>query len=118
MEYNKGVAAEDDYAFAQFVRGEESIFANDGWDYFNYVISEDRLYLPLRSICEGLGEEVEWDGAAKQASVATENGSVPMSGMIVNDRTYIKVRDFEKLGYTITFDSQSDEFVNYVTITK
>lgn len=66
---------------------------------YSFYNIDGSIYLPLRSICETNGETVTWDSDAKQAYV----NEVPMAGIIRNDKTYVKVRDFEKLGYTVDY---------------
>lgn len=63
-----------------------------------------QIYLPMRMICEGLGEEVGWDNAAKQAYVMKDGERIVMNGVLDGGTTYIKVRDFEKLGYAVSYD--------------
>ncbi len=73
------------------------------YDLSSYVISENRIYLPLRQIAEMFGEEVTWDNQNKKAGVIRENTTVDMTGKIQEGSTFVKVRDFEKLGYTIEY---------------
>ena len=69
--------------------------------YFEYRIIEDRIYLPLRKICEYFGEEVYWDNEEHKAYIVRGEEKIDMTGTIIEDRTFIKMRDFEKLGYTL-----------------
>lgn len=72
-------------------------------DVCNYKIVDDRIYLPLRIIFERCGYDVSWED--NKAFVTDKSGNkVDMSGMIVNDRTLIKIRDFEKLGVKVDYD--------------
>lgn len=71
-------------------------------DYPFYII-EDRIYLPLRKICENFGEEVEWNAVESKAYIVRGSEKIDMTGVIKNDRTYIKIRDFEKLGYEVGY---------------
>lgn len=64
-------------------------------------IIDDRAYLPLREVCENLGYSVDWDGS--RAWVSDGFNMYDMTGTIINDRTYIKVRDFEKLGVVVEY---------------
>lgn len=70
---------------------------------YNYILQDDRIYLPLRAICEKLGETVEWDAENDKAYIVRKNNKIDMTGMVVNDRTMIKIRDFEKLNYKIFY---------------
>ena len=108
-------ADQSDTAYLSALRADFGLFSGYSQEYVSYEITADgRLYLPLRAICDVLGEDVQWDNAAKIASVVTGGESVPMEGMIVDSRTYIKVRDFEKLGYTVEY--LGDEYYKYVSI--
>lgn len=75
---------------------------------------DDRIYLPLRMICERCGLKVDWEDG--KALVTDRSGNrVDMSSIIIDDRTYVKVRDFEKLG--ITVDYSENELDNMATLT-
>lgn len=75
---------------------------------------DDRIYLPLRMICERCGLKVDWEDG--KALVTDRSGNrVDMSSIIIDDRTYVKVRDFEKLG--ITVDYSESELDNMATLT-
>lgn len=68
-----------------------------------YSIIEDRIYLPLRYISEAFGEEVQWDDSSKKAYIVRNNQRIDMTGELIDSKTMIKVRDFEKLGYKVDF---------------
>jgi len=73
------------------------------FDFQPYTIIDGSIYLPLRYIGESFGEEVAWDDATKTAYVIRGEEKFNMTGIIVDSNTMIKVRDFEKLGYTVDF---------------
>lgn len=73
------------------------------WDYQDYALIDSRVYLPLRYIGESFGEEVAWDDASKKAYVIRGSEKIDMTGVLINNTTMVKVRDFEKLGYKIGF---------------
>lgn len=75
----------------------------DEWDYNSYALIEDRVYLPLRYIGESFGEEVQWDNENKKAYVIRGNEKIDMTGVLIDDITMVKIRDFEKLGYKIGY---------------
>lgn len=79
-----------------------------------YCLLEDRIYLPLRQIAEIFLENVQWDDVNKKAYVIRENEKIDMTGIIIDNLTYIKIRDFEKLGYKI--DYQQSNSMNYASI--
>lgn len=81
---------------------------NVGWDYQSYALIEERVYLPLRYIGESFGEEVEWDDANKKAYVIRGSEKIDMTGVLIDNKTMVKVRDFEKLGYKIGFVQVDD----------
>lgn len=69
----------------------------------DYEVNENSSYLPLRFISEALGEKVEWNQKEQKAYILQGDKKVTMTGKVVNDRTYVKVRDFEKLGYRVNY---------------
>jgi len=81
---------------------------NTDFDFQSYLIMEGRIYLPLRYICESFGEEVAWDDATKTAYIIRGEEKINMTGIIVDSKTMIKVRDFEKLGYTVSYQQVDD----------
>ncbi len=74
------------------------------WDYQSYALIEESVYLPLRYIGESFDEEVQWDDENKKAYVIRGNEKIDMTGIIIDNTTMVKVRDFEKLGYTIGYN--------------
>lgn len=97
----------------------DETFSSD-FDYVSLVNEDDRIYVPMRALAKGLGYEVEWDADAHKAYVIDGANKVDMSGMIVDDRTFIKVRDFEKLGLTVDWTPEQNGYcTNYIaTISK
>ncbi len=77
---------------------------NIDWDYQPFVIIEDRVYLPLRYIGESFDETVDWDNENKKAYIIRGDEKIDMTGVLVNSRTMVKIRDFEKLGYKIDYN--------------
>ncbi len=67
------------------------------------------IYLPLRQIMESSGYEVSWDEEARKAYVNVGDEKIDMTGTIIDNRTYVKIRDFEKLGATVEYD----EYIYY-----
>ena len=102
--------------------GEEAgldMYRKDGkydWDFQPFAIIEGRVYLPLRYIGETFGEEVQWDDANKKAYVVRGDEKIDMTGELIDGRTMVKVRDFEKLGYEIEYEQNEDYSI--ATITK
>ncbi|MCX5780182.1 MAG: copper amine oxidase N-terminal domain-containing protein, partial [Firmicutes bacterium] len=71
-------------------------------------------YLPLRLVGESLGEKVAWDQAAYQPYVLQGGQRIYMTGLEFNNRAFIKLRDFERLGYTVSWN----ELTRTAAITK
>ena len=88
------------------------LFTNSGR--LSVQMVDGRTHLPLRMVGESLGETVGWDQAAHQAYVLQNGQRINMTGIIVNNRTYIKMRDFEKLGFTVGWNDST----RVVTVTK
>jgi len=88
------------------------LFSNSGR--LSVQMADGRTYLPLRMVGESLGEMVGWDQAAHQAYVVQNGQRINMTGIIVNSRTYIKMRDFEKLGFSVGWN----DYARTVTVTK
>ena len=51
--------------------------------------------------CEWMDREVYWDNEEHKAYIVRGEEKIDMTGTIIEDRTFIKMRDFEKLGYTL-----------------
>lgn len=95
------------------------IYRADGkydWDFQPFTIIDGRVYLPLRYIGETFGEEVQWDDANQKAYVVRESEKTDMTGVLIDGKTMVKVRDFEKLGYGIEYEQNEDYSI--ATITK
>lgn len=69
------------------------------------LIIDNYTYLPRRQIATTFNEEVEWDAAESRAYVNRSGLKIDMTGTLINNRTFIKIRDFEKLGYKISWDA-------------
>jgi hypothetical protein len=86
-------------------------------DYIPMTMIDERIYVPMRAISEALGYEVVWDEENRKAYAVTESGEyVDMTGIIIDDTTFIKVRDFEKLGLTVGYEE--DEQFRTATVSK
>lgn len=66
------------------------------------------MYLPMRRICERLGEVVDWDPVLGRAYVVRGDTKIDMTGVLIDGRTFIKIRDFEKLGYFVDYQVDED----------
>ncbi|WP_313529537.1 copper amine oxidase N-terminal domain-containing protein [Anaerotignum sp.] len=92
----------DSQAMLTKERAEVSLASNDT-ELTDYVVTEGRVYLPLRVICEAMGETVEWNKEDKTAYVVREGAKTAMEGVLQDGKSFISVRDFEKLGYTVDY---------------
>ena len=72
------------------------------------ILKNNYNYFPMRQISELFGENVVWDKATGEIYVSRDGQKIDMSGFIVNNRTYVKLRDFEKLGYKIDYCKDPD----------
>jgi len=103
---------EDEEAWVTSTRVE----GNTDFDFQPYTIVDGRIYLPLRYICEAFGEDVSWDDATKTAYVVRGTEKTQMTGILVESKTMIKVRDFEKLGYKVGYVQDGESSI--ATISK
>ena len=60
-------------------------------------------YAALRSF----GETVTWSGGA-QKPIRTRRQADLITGVLQNGKTYVKIRDFEKLGYQVGYSYDQD----------
>jgi len=105
-----------DSVFINYEREKESPFSDKReMRYEKYLIIESRLYVPLRSITETLGEKVTWDQNAKKAYIVRGDDQIDMTGILKDSRTYIKVRDFEKLGYKVDYKFEDGQHTAQIT---
>lgn len=95
---------DDTSALLQPVRKEKGGF--DGADQTTVLVKNGRAYLPLRAVCDTLGETVVWDKAERKAYVVQNDQKIAMNGLLEGGSAYVGVRDFEKLGYTVSYTSE------------
>jgi hypothetical protein len=102
----------DDGAFVNMNRADGKYI----WGgYKPYTIVENRVYLPLRYISEALGEEVEWDNVNKKAYVVRGSEKIDMTGILSDNMTMVKIRDFEKLGYFVEYEAEYEPEYSWST---
>lgn len=111
----KGVSAtwyyDEPTAFLTEERAEPVYWGASPSPIVEYVVQDGRIYLPLRSICDMLGETVAWDQATKTASVVQGETVIPMDSILVDSTSYIGVRGFEALGYQVTYTNTDGQHV-------
>lgn len=88
----------------------EATFFGSNYDLTEMTVKDGRAYLPLRVICDALGENVGWENATKTPYVMQSGQRIDMKGLLQDGRAFVGVRDFEKLGYTVTYASSEDGY--------
>lgn len=68
---------------------------------------EGRTYLPVRQIAEAFDEKVVWDAKVQKVYIEKEGKSIPLDGKLIGNKSYVKIREFEKLGYTVEWDEET-----------
>lgn len=105
---------ESDYADIHTMRSvAEGSYFGSNYNWSDLIIENGRAYLPLRLIAETLGEEVGWENSTKTPYVMQDGERIDMKGKLQDGRAFVGIRDFEKLGYTVTYMSHKDEFDSY-----
>lgn len=103
-----------DYADIHTMRSvAEGVYFGSSYNWSELIIENGRAYLPLRMIAETLGEEVGWENSTKTPYVVQDGERIDMKGKLQNDRAFVGIRDFEKLGYTVTYTAHKDDFDSY-----
>ena len=106
-----GSFGENEYADIITMRSlDEVVYFHSGYNWSEIIIENGRAYLPLRVITESLGEEVGWENSTKTPYVMQNGERIDMKGKLQDDRAFVGIRDFEKLGYTVTYTFHKDEF--------
>lgn len=77
----------------------------DGAVLEDIIVRDGRAYLPLRGICDVLGENVTWNKTERKAYIAKDGKNIAMNGILENGKSFVGLREFEKLGYTVDFRS-------------
>lgn len=75
----------------------------DSTDSVAYLL-DGSIYLPLRKITEYAGYDVSWDAENRKAYVIVDAMPVDMTGVLIDGKTYVKIRDFEKLGAAVAYN--------------
>ncbi|MBQ3199988.1 MAG: hypothetical protein IJB67_06440 [Firmicutes bacterium] len=107
---NAVIFLEDDY-MSYNKKYDLWLLDDNGWINPGVLVKDSTTYLPLRSVGEACGEEVGWDSAKKLPYVVRDGAAVYVNGYVDASagRSYLKVRDFEKLGYTVNYTK--DEYM-------
>ncbi|HCC08016.1 MAG TPA: hypothetical protein DEP72_07680 [Clostridiales bacterium] len=91
------------------VDGKSKVMPESADNDLDIKIINDSSYLPARKVVEILGDEINWDAAIKKAYITVNGKNVYLEGIIINNRTYIKVRELEKVGYKIDWNEETRE---------
>ena len=105
---------ESDFADIHTMRSNaEGAYFGSNYNWSDMIVENGRAYLPLRMIAETLGEEVGWENSTKTPYVIQNGQRIDMKGKLQEGRAFVGIRDFEKLGYTVTYTSHKDAFDSY-----
>lgn len=106
-----GMYGETDYADLYAMRSvAEGTYFSSNYNWSELIVEDGRAYLPLRAICDLLKEEVGWENSTKTPYVVKDGERMDMKGKLQDGRAFVGVRDFEKLGYTVTYTSHKDAY--------
>jgi Ca2+-binding EF-hand superfamily protein len=70
-------------------------------------VLDNETMVPMRQVAEAFDEKVGWDKKVRMGYIYRDNKKVYMSGIIINERLYVKVRAFEKMGYMVQWNSET-----------
>lgn len=70
-------------------------------------IIKGSTYLLLRDASTALTVNVGWDSKLKQAYVLKDGKTTNLTAVVVQGRAFVKIRDFEKLGYKVSWDPEA-----------
>lgn len=101
----------DNIAILTETRAEQTYWGMNNVSAADYVVQDGRIYLPLRDICDMLGETVTWDSVSRTASIVRDTGNVPMDTILVDGTSYIGVRGMEALGYQVNYTNADGEHI-------
>ncbi len=96
------------------------LFHADDMSTLSYLVEDGRVYFPLRDMCDILGVSLTWDKDTKTVSVYADkenaDKAVKLETKLADGISYVGVREFEKLGYTITYTNTDG--IHEATVTK
>ncbi|QIB69003.1 copper amine oxidase N-terminal domain-containing protein [Aminipila butyrica] len=110
----------DDYNYCDiyYTRALRSpLSSEEEYDWLEYKNINKELYVPLRAIGEALGQEIGWDNGSQTAYGVQAGKRIDLNGVLDADTVYVKVREFEKLGYQVQYDGSNPE-IHVVNIKK
>lgn len=71
------------------------------------MTKEGAAYIPMSRIERSLGEKILWDTAQQKAHTVYREQKVVLDHVLGKSGVYIRVRDLEKIGYTMQYDAPS-----------
>ena len=103
---------------ATFFMDDELLYLSKSYDIYLFdsyeeievkaILKDNYNYFPMRQISEMFGETVVWEKSTGEIYVLRDGQKIDMSGFVKDYRTYVKLRDFEKLGYQIDYEKDPD----------
>ena len=86
------------------------------WHYMDCINDYGTLFVPLREVCGWLGIEVGWDAAEKKAFATKDGQRVDIEGQLYAGTMFVKIREFEKLGFYVAYEYDSEWEQHTVTL--
>lgn len=72
-------------------------------DTARFINIDDSIYVPIRTVAEGMGYSVQWDEENSKAYILDGDTKYDIATIMVDDTTFVKIRDFEKLGMRVDY---------------
>ena len=103
-----GLYGDTESAAMRASRKNGNAYFTGDFDYADLVVQKGRAYLPLRAVCDMLGEEMGWEKSTKTPYVLQNGKRIEMQGILRDGTAFVGVRAFEQLGYTVTYTSSAE----------
>lgn len=78
------------------------------FDMIETHLIDNRTYLPLRQLAEAFDEKVIWLDSTQSALLERGDKSIKIAGTIIDGKTYIQIRDFEKANYGVKWIAKTN----------
>lgn len=98
------------YGFYTFNHG----FINEFSELDTKIEDDNHTYVPMRQVADEFNEKIGWDNIKRQAFVERDKSRIYFDGNIKDDCFFVSVKEFEKIGYKISWDA----LAGTVTLTK
>jgi len=91
-----------------YYSSEKAILGTTNYDSGDIIalVKDGRVYLPLRAVGQLFGENIGWECCVKKAYIIIDGKRTYMSSITQNGSVFCQLREFSKLGYTITWDQE------------